>query len=284
MPWLGILACFHMKTITDRVITFCSCVGSQFDSETRFLQPKLAQVGHVGFAQQVVIPAMKKQGSTTLLLWQPFGIGSQVDGLSGKTIPQKFIELDARRLCNDNPLTKNVANIRDMNKALDLYHAAGITVGMYLGSPREPRWNGCDNLFMDKVVSAVVTPFKYSVDFWALDELSESTGRDRLHQVAASVEHYTGSPCLGETRPLRGKALPVHGAFVESGKWKSSKKELGDRFHLGLHELPSNYPVYVIEGNETVDEARAILDTGARFAIGVWSKKTVSQLTRAATS
>ncbi len=274
-----------MKTLTDPVITFCSCTGSQFSSDTRFLQPRLVALGHVGFAQQVVIPAMKRQGTATLILWQPFGISRQMND-DGKWEPVDLIEFDARRLCNDNPLTKHVANIRDMNKAIDLYHAAGITVGHYLGSPRDPRFAAYTTSMLNRLVSAVVTPFKYSVDFWALDELAESTGPTCvLGEVELAIEAHSGTPCLGEPRPLRGKALPRRGAFVEGGKWKSSKGSLGDRYHLGVHELPKDYPLYVIDCGETVTEVKAILASGARFAMSPWTNKTVSQLTaKAATS
>lgn len=260
-----------------KVITFCPCAGSQFASETRFLQPVLLELGHIGFAQHVVIPAMRRQQTSTLLLWQPFGQSRTMTGDGWK--PSRFVELDARRLCNSNPLTQNVANIRDMNRALDLYKAAGISVGMYLGSPREEKWNGTPTAAMEATVAATVSPFKDGVDFWVMDELSDSgSASDRLGTAAANVEKYSGKPCLAEPRPIRGRTVRPGGSICTRENWEVHNKERGDREHFGLHELPRDYPLYVIDGNHSLAQARSVLATGARFALGAFTNFTATTL------
>lgn len=259
--------------LPDRVITVCLCAGSEFDSNFRFLKPDIVRLGHLGFAQQIAIPAMRRQGTSTILLKDPFGWSRQM--VAGQWVPSEFVELDARRLCNDNPNTKAIANILDMNKALAAYIAAGVTIGMYLGSPREPRWAQYTNAQMGMVAAAAVTPFKDSVTFWVMDELAESVNaKDRLGYVADHIEAVADAHCMGETRPLRGKAIRQSGSVVTSDKWISSNREHGDQYHLGVAELPRDYPLYVIEANETLNQMRAIINTGARFGLGLSSTKT----------
>ncbi len=219
---------------------------------------------------------MGRQGTNLLLIKDPWGWSRTQVG--DRFEPKDPIDLDARRRCSINRSTNAVADVAEFNRLLDLLKLNGITPGVYIGSPRAPQWATLTDRAMDSLASAVASPFRGRVGFWVVDELSESDGSDRAAVFGASLAKYSEAPILGEPRALRGKVASVGGSVVTASKWKSSMTFAGDLGHLGTHELPDNYPTYIISGGDSVETVREWVAGGARFFLGLWEPTTRVQI------
>lgn len=259
-----------------KIKTCTLLAGGEHPSSTRFLNPKYLELGPLRFVQDIVLPAMDRQGTTDYEFFNPWGWSAKPDGK-----PVDTIELDARRLCNANPQTRHIAELGKMVDALTLLKKSGKTTAIYIGSPYDPKWARYTLPQWAKLAEAIAKPFRGLVDRWDVDMLSESNGQDAGSTFADCLAEAAACEVGGEPRPLTGKVAARVSICVAS-KFASSGGPNGDRYHLPLMGLPKGAEVHIIEGSESLETARGWVRSGACYLLGTSSRRTARDFLEAA--
>lgn len=240
--------------------------------DDRFLQARALEIGHEQYANEVIVPTCQRQGTKFVMLGSPWGWSAKPNG-----DPVDRIELDARRMCWNNPRTNVLANVDGLRKGLTVLKKSGLRTGIYMGTPFAPDLEHIHP--WDQFIQAVVMPFADLVDVFCFDEGSEYFPGDRFDQAKLYIERHSKAEVWGEPRRLRKpyQQLPLKTVCIAE-KWKISGREGGDTDHLPLNLYPPGAAVYIIDGGDSPETHAGWLAKGANVMLGLWSQQTRSQL------
>lgn len=249
----------------SRIETCCLMAGSEFPASLRFCNDRLLSMGQHQFSHDVLLPSMTRQGTTSITLFNLWGWSAGPDGK-----PAKDIDLDARRLCQANPQTRHLADIKEMVNALSLLKSHTKRVSIYVGNPFNPVFAHYTDAMWKGMAKAIAEPFRGLVDCWIVDVLSASNGHDCGAVFAQYLAEAGDCEVGGEPRPLYGKVAPRI-TVCEANKWQSSGAAAGDHDHLPLSALPHRSEVHIIQGTETQEKAMSWVKSGAFYMLGTSS-------------
>ncbi len=248
----------------QRVETAMLCADGSFPASQRFMHPAWF-TSPLRCAQELVYPAMDRQGTMAIEFYNPWGWTPDAFGN-----PIDPIDLAAFFSCRRNPTTKLAADVGEIRAALEFLKSKGYHVAMYLGSPYAAKWQMMNKTLWAMLAKDLAGPFVGLVDRWDVDMLSTSDGADAGAAFAAALAFAGECEVGGDPRQLPGKRGPSI-TVVTSSKFKRSGGVAGDPDHLPLSALTPGSEVHVISGKaETLDEARAWVQAGVFYQLSVW--------------